>query len=135
MRRATAAVATPIVARSGVQPFAMCRGAAVFWVMVLVIALIVFGIAAAAVGRGGTLAETYPDRPDTPLPDDRPLRGEDLDALRLSVAFRGYRMDEVDQVLDRVAGELESRDKRIAELDWQLHAALTQLRQPQTPGS
>jgi DivIVA domain-containing protein len=101
----------------------------VFWVMVLVIGVIVFGIAAVAAGRGGTLGEAYPDRPDTPLPDDRPLRAGDLDGLRFSVGFRGYRMDEVDEVLDRVSTELEARDKRIAELDWQLHTTLAQLRE------
>jgi DivIVA domain-containing protein len=101
----------------------------VFWVMVLVIAVIVFGIAAVAAGRGGTLGEAYPDRPDLPLPPDRPLRADDLDVLRFSVGFRGYRMDEVDEVLDRITSELESRDKHIAELDWQLHTALTQLRE------
>lgn len=100
-----------------------------FWVMVLVIGVIVFGIAAVAAGRGGVLAEAYPDRPDASLPYDRPVHAEDLDGLRFSVAFRGYRMDEVDEVLDRVMSELESRDKRIGELDWQLQTALGQLRE------
>ncbi len=31
--------------------------------------------------------------------------GEDVDAVRFAVAVRGYRMDEVDDVLDRLADE------------------------------
>jgi DivIVA domain-containing protein len=99
----------------------------VFWVMVLVIGVVVFAIAAVAAGRGGTLGEVFPDRPDLSLPPDRPVRAGDLDALRFSVGFRGYRMDEVDEVLDRLTSELESRDKRMAELEWQLQTALDQL--------
>ena len=40
-----------------------------------------------------------------------------VDGLRFTLAFRGYRMDEVDDVLDRLVDELESRDARIAELE------------------
>jgi DivIVA domain-containing protein len=36
--------------------------------------------------------------------------------LRLSVVLRGYRMDEVDWVLDVLAGQLEERDREIARL-------------------
>jgi len=44
-----------------------------------------------------------------------------IEGLRFSLAFRGYRQDEVDQVLARLAYELETRAYRIAELeerDW-----------------
>jgi len=101
----------------------------VFWVMVVVIGVIVFAVAAVAAGRGGTMGEAFPDRPDAWPPYDRPLRPDDLDGLRFSVGFRGYRMDEVDDLLDRVASELEARDKRVAELDWQLAAVTAQLRE------
>jgi DivIVA domain-containing protein len=43
-----------------------------------------------------------------------------LDTLRLGVTLRGYRMDEVDVVLDRVAQALRERDARIAELEQRL---------------
>jgi DivIVA domain-containing protein len=43
-----------------------------------------------------------------------------LDTLRLGVAIRGYRMDEVDVVLDRVTQALRQRDARIAELEQRL---------------
>lgn len=40
----------------------------------------------------------------------------DVDKLRFSLGLRGYRMDQVDEVLDRLRDELAARDLRIAEL-------------------
>jgi DivIVA domain-containing protein len=54
------------------------------------------------------------------LPLDRVLTGEDLQRLRFAVALRGYSMTQVDDVLDRLGGELAARDQRIAELEAQL---------------
>ena len=51
-----------------------------------------------------------------------PLDGPTVRGLRFGVALRGYAMDQVDTVLDRLAAELEARDTRIAELDAQLAA-------------
>jgi DivIVA domain-containing protein len=45
------------------------------------------------------------------------VRAGDLDAARFTVALRGYRMDEVDRVLDDAAAALAARDRRIAELE------------------
>jgi DivIVA domain len=80
-------------------------------------------IAVVAAGRGGTMSTSSPDR--SPLGE---LPVEDVDraaveGLRFSLAFRGYRMDEVDDVLDRMASELETRDRRIAELEGRGDAA------------
>jgi len=58
------------------------------------------------------------------LPNDRSLTGEDLQRLRFGVALRGYAMTQVDDVLDRLSGELNVRDQRIAELEAQLGAQL-----------
>lgn len=41
----------------------------------------------------------------------------DVDTLRFSLGLRGYRMDQVDEVLDRLRDELAARDRRIAELE------------------
>lgn len=54
------------------------------------------------------------------LPLDRALTGEDLRRLRFGVALRGYSMTQVDDVLDRLGGELVDRDRRIAELEARL---------------
>ena len=52
----------------------------------------------------------------------RPSAGqrEDVDVVRFAVGVRGYRMDEVDDVLDRLAVEVAERDARIAELEQRL---------------
>jgi DivIVA domain-containing protein len=54
------------------------------------------------------------------LPDDRPLARQDVDGVRFAVGMRGYRMDEVDDVLDRLAAEVDQRDATIAELESRL---------------
>lgn len=45
-----------------------------------------------------------------------PISSHDVDQIRLDVAFRGYRMDQVDEVLARVARELAERDAEIDRL-------------------
>ena len=66
--------------------------------------------AVVAAGRGGSMATVFDDRPDSRVPADRNLTGEDLREVRFSSAFRGYRMSEVDALLDRLAAELEARE-------------------------
>ena len=74
-------------------------------------------VAVVAAGHGATLGTTSPDRsPLGELPVDDIDRAA-LDSLRFSLVFRGYRMDEVDDVINRLATELELRDRRIAELE------------------
>ncbi|MFB8242501.1 DivIVA domain-containing protein [Kitasatospora purpeofusca] len=88
-----------------------------FWVIVVAMAVVVGGAALVALGGGGSLPEAVQDRISARLPQDRPLGRADVDALRLPMALRGYRMDEVDDVLDRLGAELAHRDDRIAELE------------------
>ena len=77
------------------------------WFFAILIVLALGGIALIAAGRGAPLAEVYDDRPDATVPAAGPLRAEDLRRVRFSLAFRGYRMSEVDALLDRLASELE----------------------------
>ncbi|MER5635812.1 DivIVA domain-containing protein [Kitasatospora sp. NPDC002227] len=88
-----------------------------FWVIVAAMAVVVGGTALVALGGGTVLPETVHDRIAARLPQDRPLGRADVDELRLPMALRGYRMDEVDDVLDRLGVELARRDERIAELE------------------
>ncbi|MFK0190514.1 DivIVA domain-containing protein [Kitasatospora sp. NPDC090308] len=88
-----------------------------FVVIVIAMALVVGGAAVVALGGGGTLPEAEHDRLTVRLPQDRALSRTDVDELRLPMALRGYRMDEVDDVLDRLGAELALRDARIAELE------------------
>ena len=85
--------------------------------MLLLLLAVVAGIAAVAAGRGDGLEPADPDRSPLGALPNGPVDRAGIEALRFSVAVRGYRMDEVDAVLDRLAAELEARDARIAELE------------------
>ena len=78
------------------------------WFFAILLVLALGAIAVVAAGRGAPLAEVYDDRPDALVPVGGPLRGEDLRRVRFSLAFRGYRMSEVDALLDRVAEQLDA---------------------------
>ncbi|MFZ0325488.1 MAG: DivIVA domain-containing protein [Actinomycetes bacterium] len=69
-----------------------------------------------ALGAGSSASDASPDRRAADLPADRPVEASDIDALRLPQALRGYRMDDVDDVLDRLARELTERDDVIDRL-------------------
>ena len=77
------------------------------WFFATLIVLAMGGIALVASGRGTPMAEVYDDRPDAAVPAAGPLRAEDLRRVRFSLALRGYRMSEVDALLDRLADQLE----------------------------
>ncbi|MEP9363937.1 DivIVA domain-containing protein [Nocardioides sp. CN2-186] len=77
------------------------------WFFAVLVVLALGGIAVVAAGRGAPLAEVYDDRPDATVPAGGPLRADDLRRVRFSLAFRGYRMSEVDALLDRLARELD----------------------------
>lgn len=85
--------------------------------MLIALVAVVAAVAMAVLGDGGALKDSDPDRLQDRLPPDRPLIRSDIDALRLPVAVRGYRMVDVDEVLDRLGAELSERDARIAELE------------------
>lgn len=76
------------------------------WVFAIMIVLVMGVIAMLAAGRGEPMAPAYDDRPDVVVPQDRPLTAQDLRGVRFSLALRGYRMSEVDALLDRLASEM-----------------------------
>lgn len=80
------------------------------WVFAILIVLALGGVALVASGVGSPMGEEYGDRPDVPVPADRPLVADDLRRVRFSVVLRGYRMSEVDALLTRLAAEAEERD-------------------------
>ncbi|MEU6853633.1 DivIVA domain-containing protein [Actinacidiphila alni] len=94
-----------------------------FWFMLIALVAVVAAVAMAVLGDGGTLRDSEPDRIEDRLPPDRPLARSDIDAVRLPIAVRGYRMLDVDEVLDRLGAELAERDARIAELEATLAGA------------
>ncbi|MGH6657219.1 MAG: DivIVA domain-containing protein [Actinocrinis sp.] len=88
-----------------------------FWLQLVVIVALLAAVGWLAIGGGGHMSEPQPDRPDLALPGTGLLARTDVDRVRFSVGARGYRMDEVDDVLDRLAHEIELREDRIAELE------------------
>lgn len=103
----------------------------VFWFLMVAMVVVIAAVTLAVLGSGdgsggpatGGLPDAEPDRLADPLPMDRPVAPADVVRVRLPVAPRGYRMAEVDDVLDRLAAELAERDARITELETALAGA------------
>ena len=98
-------------------------GFVVFVIGVLLVGGLLFLGASLLLGRGETQPPAELDRSPVELPDDRPVVGDDVRALRLSAAVRGYRMTEVDWLIDQFAQILDERDAEIAALEARLHPA------------
>ncbi|MES9511833.1 hypothetical protein ABWJ92_36510 [Streptomyces sp. NPDC000609] len=96
-----------------------------FWFLLVTMVVVVAAVTLAVVGGGKSaiLQDVAPEQLIDPLPATRPVGRADLDALRLPVAVRGYRMMDVDEALDRLGAELAERDARIAELESALAGA------------
>jgi DivIVA domain-containing protein len=77
------------------------------WFLAILVVLVLGGVAVVAAGRGVPMTRAYDDRPDLVLPVDGPVTADDLRRVRFSLAFRGYRMSEVDALLDRLARQLD----------------------------
>jgi DivIVA domain-containing protein len=82
--------------------------ALIYLVVLLGVAAAFFFGATVIFGRGEELAPIPPNSTPTWLPDtvDR-VAAEDVRALRFQQALRGYKMAEVDWVLERLAYELD----------------------------
>jgi hypothetical protein len=83
------------------------------------IALIVAGVlfyAVVALLPSGLTVRPQSDQRPFELPADRRMVAEDLTALRIPVALRGYRFAETDDLIDRLAAEIVVRDEEIARL-------------------
>ncbi len=90
---------------------------------------IVFGITVAITSRDG-LRPAEPDGRAVPLPVDRPLSESDLTAVTFDLVVRGYRMDQVDEALRRVAYDIGYKDELIKVLEAEV-AALREGRLPE----
>lgn len=127
----------------------------VFLAVVLVAAVLWAGLGRRARKTGGAalpaLLDGGFDEPPANLPPVLlPERAapEDVEQIRFSLGLRGYRMDQVDQVLDELRDQLTARDTELAELRIRL-AAMEQVgeqasdggpaapggRAPEVPGS
>ncbi|MER8237032.1 hypothetical protein [Streptomyces sp. NPDC094049] len=96
-----------------------------FWFLLITMVVVVAAVTLAVIGGGDSevLPEVAPEQLVDPLPVSRPVDRADVEALRLPVGLRGYRMADVDDVLVRLGAELAERDARIAELEESLTGA------------
>lgn len=75
------------------------------WIFAILAVLLVGGVAVVASGRLGAMPE--PERRAGGLVGDGEVSAADLRRVRFTPVLRGYRMDEVDALLDRLAAQLE----------------------------
>ena len=80
------------------------------WFFAILIVLALGGIAVVASGRGTPMSPAYDDAADALVPAHGPVTADDLRRIRFPLAFRGYRMAEVDALLQRLAEEKEDLD-------------------------
>jgi DivIVA domain-containing protein len=84
------------------------------WFFAILIVLAMGGVAAVAAGYGRPMSEVYDDRPDALVRTGVPLDADDLRTVRFSTTLLGYRMSEVDALLQRLAAEMEDERARNA---------------------
>ena len=83
------------------------------WLALLVAVLVAVATAAAVLGRvDGSLADATTTMSHLPLPED-PLTPGDIEGLRFDTAMRGYRMSQVDAVVDRLRREIADLDDEL----------------------
>jgi DivIVA domain-containing protein len=87
------------------------------WFFAILVVLVMGGVAALAAGRGTPMSPAYDDRPDALVPRTGPLHADDVRGVRFSLALRGYRMSEVDALLDRVARQLEDAEEPLGPIE------------------
>jgi DivIVA domain-containing protein len=87
------------------------------FVVVLVLAALVFGVITLLSGDDPGLAPVEADGRARPLPNNRSLSERDLKEVRFDLSLRGYRMSQVDKVLRRTAYDLGYKDEMIAVLE------------------
>jgi DivIVA domain-containing protein len=89
-----------------------------YLVVLLLVAIVLFGAASLLFGRGEQLPPLPRGTTATVLPAYG-VTGADVDAVKFTQALRGYKTSEVDWVLDRLGRELEALRGELAAI----HAA------------
>lgn len=97
------------------------------WLFTLLAMAVIAVVAGVVTGRiSGSMEPPASSLPFRGLLQDG-VRPAELEQLRFDAALRGYRMDQVDGVLDRLAQELARRDDEIAALRSELAEILHEL--------
>lgn len=77
------------------------------WFLYALVIVILGATAVVASGRWGALPELVDDRPSRPLPPGE-IDADGLRQVQFSVVPRGYSMQQVDQMIDRLISQLEA---------------------------
>ncbi len=86
------------------------------WFILFVGVIVLCFVVALVLGlAGGGLGRPTSSLGHEPLPDE-PIQDSDFDDLVFDVGLRGYRMSQVDGVVDRLRRELREKDEEIAVL-------------------
>jgi DivIVA domain-containing protein len=93
-----------------------------FIVVAVVVAAIVFGVTVMLSGGDSGLTPVEADGRAVPLPSDRPLGEDDISQTKFDVAWRGYRMAQVDQALQRAAYDIGYKGELIGVLEAEVAA-------------
>lgn len=96
-------------------------GDVILLIEILVLGILVIGFLALLITRGDQhlvkpMATPLPTLPPVLLPEAQDISAQDIQDIRFAVGLRGYRTDQVDQVLERLTSAIEVRDQQIAEL-------------------
>jgi DivIVA domain-containing protein len=82
-----------------------------------ILAVVILGLAAvASTGRLGEMPATVTDTPQPHVPAGT-LIGDDLRGLRFAVVARGYSMQQVDELIDRLANQLDGVRSPVATVE------------------
>ncbi|MGH3951152.1 MAG: DivIVA domain-containing protein [Pseudonocardiaceae bacterium] len=90
--------------------------ALVYLVFMLLVAAVVFLLAAMVFGRGEELAPLPPGASPTRLPAGD-ITSSDIAQVRFQLVLRGYKMSEVDWVMQRFGLELDELRAKVATLE------------------
>jgi uncharacterized membrane-anchored protein YhcB (DUF1043 family) len=84
--------------------------------LAVLVAVVLFMLAARFLPAGEHIAPPLRDDPLWELPEDTQVSADEIEAIRLPVALRGYRFAETDALLDLLARQLRQRDQHLAQL-------------------
>lgn len=106
---------------------------ALYALLAIAVMAAVFFVVAALLPAGEQIAPPVRDERPWELPADQALGADEVAAVRLPVALRGYRFAETDRLLDRLGDELRARDELIARLRGQAPAKPAKSADPGVP--
>lgn len=95
----------------------------VSYFLIFLAVMLAAAVAVYVVGLKQPDADVYRDGLQAPVAGLPPVllpaeaTAADVDRVRFALGLRGYRMDQVDEVLDRLRDELAAKELRIAELE------------------